>query len=563
MYLFERDGSNLKIGNDKISLTLENVEKAEQKQKDNNGLSVEFLSASVTSNGVTNEYNVWEDIAVIEMPMYNGAFTLNLKGNNYVLRTVSFAAVTDYHDTFVSESTHYMFAGYGGRIPQQKGNIFFIDDPLTKITHVLISTAPDCVKATLEARDEIFTLDAFGYGIVLGKCKTNEAEALCRAWYRRKCKPSTLYTMANTWGDGNAFNRVADDFIKKEIDAAAELGIDTLQIDDGWQTGSTADKSLRDERGRRFFKGNFWELNTARFKKGMEEMRDYAKEKGVKLGLWFAPDSQNCYERIDRDVAVLENAYKNWDMKYFKLDMLFVDDMEMYKKFESMLERIYSFGKEVFVQLDVTNGVRCGYLGVTQYGRLFAENRYTKTHDSYPHRAMRNLWNTCKYVPAFKFQFELVNPTLNVEAYAADDVLAPVNYDMDYLFAVTMFSNPLFWMEVQFLPEKQREQLAKIMPVWKQIREELAIADVVPVGNRPDGASFTGFAAYTADNKKAYLLAFREITDETNFAYVLDKEIKSAKLLASNDKVSLNADGNKIDVCFGKERCYALIELEI
>ena len=560
MFLFEKNENNLKIGNNKINITIENVENAAKNQADNKGLSESFLCVTATSNGVENEYNIWEDIPVIEMPMHQGTFEYDLKGNNYILRTVTFLAVTDYHDTFVHENTYYMFQN---KIKKTEANIFFIDDPLTKDTIVLISTAPDCAKASLEAHDKKLFFDACGYGIVFGKCKTSEAEALCRAWYRRKCKPSPLYTMANTWGDGNAFNRVADDFIKKEIDAAAELGIDTLQIDDGWQTGSTADKSLRDERGRRFFKGNFWELNAARFKKGMEEMRDYAKEKGVKLGLWFAPDSQNCYERIDRDVSVLENAYKNWDMKYFKLDMLFVDDMDMYKKFESMLDRIYSFGENVFVQLDVTNGIRCGYLGVTQYGRLFAENRYTKSQNAYPHRAMRNLWNTCKYVPAFKFQFELVNPTLNVEAYAADDVLAPVNYDMDYLFAVTMFSNPLFWMEVQFLPEKQREQLAKIMPVWKQIREELAFADVVPVGNRPDGASFTGFAAYTADNKKAYLLAFREITDETNFAYVLDKEIKSAKLLASNDKVSLNADGNKIDVCFGKERCYALIELEI
>lgn len=560
MYLFEKDGSSLKIGNAKISLTLKNVESAQQAMADNKGLSEEFFCATVTSDGCTNEYNVWQDLAVIEMPMHQGVFEHELKGNNYVLRTVSFAAVTDYHDTFVNESTLYMFAK---KIKKTEGNIFFIDDPLTKNTVMLISTAPDCAKATLEVHDEKLYFDACGYGIVFGISKTAEAEALCRAWYRKKCKPSTLYTMANTWGDGNAFNRVKDDFIKNEIDAAAELGIDTLQIDDGWQTGSTADKSLRDERGRRFFKGNFWDLDTNRFKNGMEEMRDYAKEKGVKLGLWFAPDSQNCYERLLRDVSVLENAYKNWGMNYFKLDMLFVDDMAMYKKFESMLESIYSFGKNVFVQLDVTNGVRCGYLGVTQYGRLFAENRYTKSQNAYPHRAMRNLWNTCKYVPAFKFQFELVNPTLNVDAYDACDVLAPINYDMDYLFAAVMMSNPLFWMEVQFLPKEQCEQLAKIMPVWKEIRDELAFADVRPVGNRPDGASFTGFAAYAKDGKKAYLLAFREVTEETSYTFTLEKEIKSAKLLASNTTVLFNGQENKIDISFGKMRSYALIEVEI
>ncbi len=556
----ELDRGKLTVGNSLFTITQERVESVEKNMCDNMGLSQVFLQIKASVDGVEREYNVWEDLSVIEMPMYEGVFEYQINETNLYLRVIKLFAVTDYHDDFVSESKCCMFRG---KIAKQSGNIFFLDNPLEKESILFISTAPDYVKATITVEDGVAKVDTAGHGLVVGKCCTKDSEALVRAWYRRKCKPTELYTMANTWGDYNAYRRVADDFIKEEISAASKLGLDTLQIDDGWQSGNTDDPTIRDEKNRRTFLDGFWDLKVERFRKGMEEMRDYAAEKKVNLGLWFAPDSQYCYTRMERDISVLENAYKHWGMRYFKFDMLYVENMDMYKKFEEMLHKVYSFGDDVFVQLDVTNGIRCGYLGVTQFGRIFAENRYTKLRTYYPHRTLHNLWNICKFIPSFKFQFELVNPTLNADVYGDDDVFAPIHYDMDYLFAVTMMSNPLFWMEVQFLPEKQRFELNRVMPVWKEIRNELANADVVPVGERPDGTAFTGFVAYTSDGKKAYLLAFREVTEENNYTFTVDKFIKKSKILASNCNVVYNTVGGKIDVTFAKKRSYALIELEL
>ena len=559
-YVFNIEDGRMTVGSCGFTIETDGVGSAKKVFCDNDGLSVPFMKVIAVENGEEREYNIWNDLPVVEMPMYRGEFTYPVSGNNYTLRVVRLYAVTDYHDNFVSENEVYM---YRGKIGRQQGNIFFLDDPLTKETLVFISTAPDYAKVMLELGEGKVKIDTCGHGIVAGRCKKADSEALVRAWYRRKCKPTYLYTMANTWGDCNAFYRVADDFIKGEIEGAALLGLDTLQIDDGWQKGNTSDPTIKNERNRRLFKGDFWELKKEKFRKGMEEMRDYAAEKGISLGLWFAPDSDNCYERLERDISVLENAYKNWDMRYFKLDMLYVDDMAMYRRFEEMLRKIYSLGEGVFVQLDVTNGVRNGYLGVTQYGRIFAENRYTKLRTYYPHRTLQNLWNICKYIPAFKFQFELVNPTLNADCYSEDDVFAPSFCDMDYLFAITMMSNPLFWMEVQFVPEEQRKQLDRIMPVWKSIRGELANCDVVPVGERPDGVAFTGFAAYTPDRSRAYLLAFREVNEEEAYTFTLEKEIKNAEILATNGNVEYNANGKSVEVSFEKMRAYALIALDL
>ena len=559
-YVFDVKEGRMTLGSGSFTLTVDGVESAEKAFSDNGGLSVPFMKIKASVNGENREYNLWDGLSAVEMPMYKGVFTYPVSGNNYTLRTVRLYAVTDYHDDFTSESLSHMFRG---KIAKQQGNIFFLDEPTGGRTLVFISTAPDYARVTLEVSEGVASVDTCGHGLVVGECASTGAEALVRAWYRRKCKPTELYTMANTWGDYNAFYRVADDFIKGEIDGASRLGLDTLQIDDGWQKGNTSDPTMKNERNRRVFKGDFWELKREKFRNGMEEMRDYAAEKGIKLGLWFAPDSDGCYERMDRDVEVLGNAYKSWDMRYFKLDMLYVDNMDMYESFSEMLRRIYSFGDDVFVQLDVTNGVRCGYLGVTQYGRIFAENRYTKLRTYYPHRTLHNLWNICKYIPAFKFQFELVNPTLNADVYGEDDVFAPTHCDMDYLFAITMMSNPLFWMEVQFLPEEQVAQLERIMPVWKSIRGELACCDVVPVGERPDGVAFTGFFAYSPEGGKAYLLAFREVNEDDSYTFTSCAEVKNARLLASNSNTELKVSGKNIDVSFGKKRAYAFIELEL
>lgn len=576
--IFEQNGNSLTLGSCGFTLTVDGARNVVSEYDDNIGLSEKFLRVNAEVDGVAREYCLWEGLSAVEMPMHEGVFTFPVSGSNLTLRVVNLFAVTDYHDRFTSIDSFPMFRG---KISKQRGNIFFLDDPLKRESVVVISTAPDYVKATVEVSDGItvrtsddfsriikerkggnITVDAGGHGIVVGKCKTADSEALVRAWYRRKCKPTELYTMANTWGDYNAWTRVADDFIKEEIKAAGALGLDTLQIDDGWQKGNTSDPTIRDEKNRRTFKGDFWELKYENFRNGMEEMRDYAEENGVSLGLWFAPDSQHCYTRLERDIEVLKYAYDNWGMRYFKFDMLYVEDMDMYEKFSDMLKRVYSFGDDVFVQLDVTNGVRCGYLGVTQYGRIFAENRYTRIKMYYPHRTLQNLWDISKYIPAFKFQFELVNPTLNTEAYEDDDVFAPVTYDLDYLFATTMMSNPLFWMEVQFLPEKQRNELNRIMPTWKKIRSELAECDVVPVGERPDGTSFTGFCAYTPDGKGAYLLVFREVREENNYTFSVNKTIKSAKTLASGCEIVYNTKGSGIKVTFAKKRGYGLIKLE-
>ena len=208
----------------------------------------------------------------------------------------------------------------------------------------------------------------------------------------------------------------------------------------------------------------------------------------------------------------------------------------------------------------MTRDKRINYLCGKKYGSIFVENRYTKSVNSYPYRVLRSLWRFSKYIPSTRFQFELVNPDLFKECYAEDDVFAPSLYGMDYLFASVMLSNPLFWMELQFLPELRRAELKPIMRVWRGIREDIATADVSPIGECPCGRSFTGFKVKGKD--RSYLLVFRELTDRNSFTFDVGESVEIVNILISNTSVDATVCGNDVTVKFDKPRAYALIEIK-
>jgi hypothetical protein len=121
---------------------------------------------------------------------------------------------------------------------------------------------------------------------------------------------------------------------------------------------------------------------------------------------------------------------------------------------------------------------------------------------------------------------------------------------MDYLFASVMVSNPLFWMETQFLGENRIKELNNILPLWKSLRQEFVKSEIIPIGERPSGASFTGFMI---KGEKTYAVVFRENTEIAEY----DFNIPSFKVLLSNGEVC-NKNGK---IAFSDKNCYALLEI--
>jgi len=458
-----------------------------------------------------------------------------LDSSNYTIEAIKLNTVTDFTDDVVTLSVTHVFHR---KSKKAEGNIFIIKG--REKCYSIITFSADYQIPTLFVENLTVYLsdENFEYVILEG----GESEI---RQYLLQYAPKKLITMSNTWGDRNGFSRVCADFVKKEIDAGEKIGLDIMQIDDGWQKGGTQDRNIFDERGFRTFNGDFWELNRDRFPGGLEEIQNYARNK-IDLGLWFAPDFHDNFAHFDRDLQVLKNAHDAYDFSFFKLDMLYIDNDIDKEKFIELLEKLKEFSA---LELDVTNGKRLGYLLSLKYGIIFLENRYTKSANYFPCRTLKNLWELSKYIPAQSLQCEIANPDLNDECYEGDP-LSPKNYSMDYLFASVMVSNPLFWMETQFLSENRIKELNRILPLWKELRRDFVKSEIIPIGERPSGSAFTGFKIV---GEKTYAIVFREDTYKTSF----DFNIHNAKILASNSIVAFWE--NRIH--FKDKNSYALLEI--
>mgnify|MGYP000854484848 FL=1 len=143
---------------------------------------------------------------------------------------------------------------------------------------------------------------------------------------------------------------------------------------------------------------------------------------------------------------------------------------------------------------------------------MFIENRYTDFTSYYPYKTLRNAWMLSRYVPVEKIQVEFLNKWRNQDKYG-EDMFAPDNYSMDYLFAITMAGQPLAFMDVADLPEKAFES-PDIIKTYKSIQHDFHKGIILPIGDEPSGKSWTGFQSI--DVNKGFLLILREFnTDNT------------------------------------------------
>ena len=548
----------LTLGNGLFEASFGDVLSASACVADGRGLSEPYLEITAERrDGRKTRFCLWEDLPLVWIPEYREETLFEIR-DHWLIRNVKLRAFTDENDTLTEENEITLFHGYFQG--ERKGEIFCFESLVDDRAMVVISENADYSTATLTGRRGVLKLENGGNGLVIGFCRVGECERLCRDYLRKVRKYERLVTMSNTWGDRHGADRVCRDFVCREIDAAEELGVDIVQIDDGWQIGSTS-TCPKDEQKRRCFDGDFWECDLARFPKEIGPVARYAAQKGIRVGMWFAPDSHDCFGHWERDVAVLRKAYEQWGIRFFKLDMYWVSDDAERDKMLRMLEEIHSFGSDVTVQMDVTRNLRLNYLAGRQYGTVFVENRYTRSGNFFPYGALKNLWMISKYIPASRFQFELVNPDLNTEFYGENDPFAPVHYSMDYLFASVMLSNPLFWMEMQYLSPQRREELAPLMAVWKEHRENFAKMDVSPIGEKPLGRSMTGFLV--SDRREArYLLLFREVTDRTSA--ILSAPVKAAKaeILATNTDASVEILDGAVRMELKDPRSYVLVRIQ-
>ena len=470
-----------------------------------------------------------------EMPVADGLEALALAPQHLRLTQATLMDRTDAHNELVFENEWLLHTNEGNLLLQ--GNLFVMEDSLTRSGLIFLKQAPLPHARPVRSPYDLFVKGAarafgfYGHGmgqgvgegyaftlLVYQGGRAGRTEALHR--YQRQVR---MYDpqrdglfLSNTWGDRSQDSRIQAPFVMKEIEAGARLGVDVVQVDDGWERGRTSNSVESAQKGGVWegywaVDADFWTPDPERFPDGLLPVVEAARARGMSFGLWFGPDSANEFANWDRDAEVLLHYHRDLEINYFKIDGVKARTKQGEGNLRRFFDRVLQgSGGRVAFDLDVTAEVRPGYWGMMHVGPLFVENRYTDFHRYWPHQTLRNLWKLSHYVDPVRLRMEFLNQARNTDRYVGDP-LAPACYRPDYLFATVMMANPLGWFEVSNLPPAYFETVAPLTQVWRAHRERLLGGRIFPIGETPDGTSWTGFATVDEDERGGYLLIFREL----------------------------------------------------
>jgi len=356
--------------------------------------------------------------------------------------------------------------------------------------------------------------------------------------------------LSNNWGGGHGDRRICEDFIHREIEAGSDIGVDVLQVDDGWQKGRSANSSdIAGKKGKlawgnfRQIDPTFWEACPIRLPHGLDPLVAAAKARGMRFGLWYGPESRDEASHWREDADCLLKLYREKDIAYFKIDSLKTPTPFAYANQRRLFDTLLAESDGVMTfDLDVTCGERPGYFGLPHIGPIFVENRYTQHVGYWPHQTLRSLWSLAWVVDPVRMRFEFLDPDQYAEKYAADDPLRPQLFRADTLFAVSMCASPLAWMELSELAPRRRAELKPLVARWKQERERLHAGVTHPVGSRPDGHAWSGFLTVAKDGG-GYLLLFRMLNARADFAVDVERyslKVERAEVIGGRGAASFS-----------------------
>ncbi len=425
-------------------------------------------------------------------------------------------------------------------------NVFHLEDPLNgnglifikigPLPHARPVKSPWDIRVAGEARRLTFSGPGYPWTVVpyqQGRAGRIAAMQNFQRCLRRYEQHRDGMFLSNTWGDRNRDSRISEEFLLKEVEAGSRLGVDVVQVDDGWQKGQTGNSAFGKGAWGNFRAADpeFWKPHPERFPNGLKPLVEAAKMKGMKFGLWFGPDAENDMANWEKDADMLLSAFDKEGVEYVKIDAVEMKSPAAEVNLESFYNKVLekTQGRVVF-DADATAGLRPGYFGSIHVGPIFLENRYTDWKRYWPHHTMRNLWTLGEYVDPVRLRMEFLNQSRHADKYKGDP-LAPANYPPDTLFASVMFASPLGWFEVSNLPEAYFKTIPDLVAAWKKERVAIFSGSIIPIGQAPDGYVWTGFSSVSQDRKSARLVVFRELnTQETWSTEIPLLDHKDAKI---------------------------------
>ncbi len=315
-----------------------------------------------------------------------------------------------------------------------------------------------------------------------------------------------MHILIDTWGSdlqNDEFDKIYGrenstfDVVEREIKSASELGIDIVRIDDGWQDGAPLSY-------------NSWHPNTkVGYDAHWKKIRALSEQYGVRIGLWAAVRFISMEEMLTNQ--------RELNVATWKFDF---DKLEDWESFHNRMAGVRDFIKATDYSTQVSwcpeyDDQRYGwYTAAREYGPMYFQNIQNNmpNHIVYvPWITLRHQWMMSKFYNMNDLQCHWQNPS------RTNPALSDANRHSQSYCALTAFiAAPSCFMLTQFLKPEEREELAKIISIYKTHRKEIFDGYVFPIGDEPDNGAWTGFQVYDPDKKSGFLMIFRELNNALN-----------------------------------------------
>ena len=333
---------------------------------------------------------------------------------------------------------------------------------------------------------------------------------------------------ANSWGDFSVNINEAN--MLAEVEAAAEMGVTSIAVDAGWT---------------RYVMGG--DPNPETFPNGFGPLTARARELGVTLELWMVPNRLNdqldilkehpdwiartndhtpcdtwptywgntlvgielfnpdCFKWMkDYFLSFYDSGFHRFKIDTYQCNGYDTLKGDLYDHYEALRRLMHELADErpglTFTQ-DSTRTNRPIYDYYMDYGIIFLENRYEARSPEangryHPWKTLQNLWQIAPYIPPQKINMEMINDQ--------------DGYTPDYLLATVMMANPLLWESLARVTEESRKAMKTAIARYKEHQAAIYSGNIFPIGDMPDGASWTGFQSHDPRTVCGYLIAYRE-----------------------------------------------------
>jgi hypothetical protein len=337
-----------------------------------------------------------------------------------------------------------------------------------------------------------------------------------------------MFILSNTWGPANPGGGqfTSEEFVMKEIPALAELGVDVMQIDDGWQ------KSGGGPGAKDFL---------PKYKNGWKDIKAACDKYQLRLGLWVAIRNAK--------LADLKHCLDDLGFISWKADFDHLASRADYEARTGAYREVmkHAWMKNQFSLCPEYGDPRYGWYFAKEYGSIYFQNIQEAKPDHLtmvPFHVLRQHWLMTKYFPANKLQVMLQNPK-RVGKYSDGR-----EHGHGYCFAMGLPFVPCFFQSGQFLDEQGKKELKDLIALYKTCREDLFTSTTYPIGDEPDNASWSGFQMVsTTKPNSGHLLLFRELhnTESTRtirLKFLAGKKLKIENLRSGESRtVAAGVDG--------------------